>query len=143
MEEIQRGEIWWLDLPEPRGSEPGYRRPVLVIQADSFNRIRIQTIVTAVITGNSGLADVPGNVLLPEQAAGLSRDSVVNVSQLLTLDRRFLTEPVGVLPPRLQAMVDRGPRTVLQLWLSIAREQLWRMFSYEFARPMSRTPPTG
>jgi mRNA interferase MazF len=115
VQEIQRGEIWWADLPEPRRSEPGYRRPVLVVQADAFNRSRIQTVIVAVITGNIDLADAPGNVLLPADTTGLPRDSVVNVSQLLTLDRGFLTERAGSLPPRAQHSVDRGLRTVLQL----------------------------
>jgi mRNA interferase MazF len=115
MAELQRGEIWWADLPEPRRSEPGYRRPVLVIQGDSFNRSRIQTTIVAAITTNVELADAPGNVLLPARSAGLTRDSVVNVSQLLTLDRSFLTEHAGTLPPRLQRSVDEGLRTVLQL----------------------------
>jgi len=114
-DEIRRGEIWWADLPEPRRSEPGYRRPVLVIQADSFNRSRIQTAIVAAITGNLELADVPGNVLLPARSTGLPRDSVVNVSQLLTLDRSFLTEHAGTLPPRLRGFVDAGLRLVLQL----------------------------
>jgi mRNA interferase MazF len=115
MAEIQRGEIWWADLPEPRRSEPGYRRPVLVVQADTFNRSRIQTAIVAAITSNVELAEAPGNVLLPARSAGLPRDSVVNVSQLLTLDRSFLSEHAGTLPPRLQRSVDEGLRTVLQL----------------------------
>ena len=115
MGEIQRGEIWWADLPEPRRSEPGHRRPVLVVQADSFNRSRIQTVIVAVITSNMKLADAPGNVLLPASLTGLPRDSVVNVSQLLTLDRAFLTEQAGALPRRLQGLVDGGLRIVLQL----------------------------
>jgi len=115
MDEIQRGEVWWADLPEPRRSEPGHQRPVLVVQADSFNRSRIQTVIVAVITSNLELADAPGNVLLPARSTGIPRDSVVNVSQLLTLDSGFLTEHAGTLPPRLQTSVDRGLRTVLQL----------------------------
>ena len=115
MADIQRGEIWWADLPEPRRSEPGFRRPVLVVQADSFNRSRIQTVVIATITTNLELADAPGNVLLPARSTGLPRDSVVNVSQLLTLDRGFLTEHAGTLPARLQGSVDAGLRLVLQL----------------------------
>ena len=113
---IQRGEIWWADLPDPRRSEPGYRRPVLVVQADSFNLSRIQTVIVASITTNLQLANAPGNVLLPARLSGLSRDSVVNVSQLLTLDRSFLTERAGTLPPRLERLVDEGLRIVLQLY---------------------------
>jgi mRNA interferase MazF len=115
MSKIQRGEIWWADLPEPRRSEPGYRRPVLVVQADSFNLSRIQTAIVAAITTNVELANAPGNVLLPARSAGLPRDSVVNISQLLTLDRSFLTEQAGTLPARLQRSVDEGLRTVLEL----------------------------
>src|ERR1700689_2916479 len=110
MDEIQRGEIWWADLPEPRRSKSGYRRPVLAVQADSFNHSRIQTVIVAVITSNTELADAPGNVLLPASSTGLPRDSVVNVSQLLTLDRGFLTKQAGTLPVRLQSSVDNGLR---------------------------------
>jgi mRNA interferase MazF len=112
---IQRGEIWWADLPEPRRSEPGYRRPVLIVQADLFNRSRIQTVLVAAITSNMELAAAPGNILLPARSSGLPRDSVVNVSQVLTLDRSFLSEQAGALPPRLQGAVDQGLRLVLQL----------------------------
>jgi len=114
-EGIERGEIWWADLPDPRRSEPGYRRPVLIIQADSFNRSRIQTAIVAILTSNLELAQAPGNVLVPARASGLTRDSVVNISQLLTLDRSFLTEQAGILPPRLQGAVDQGLRKVLEL----------------------------
>ena len=112
---IQRGQIWWADLPVPRGSEPGYRRPVLVVQAESFNLSRIQTVIVAAITSNTRLADAPGTVLLPARAVGLPRDSVVNVSQLLTLDRRFLSAQAGALTPPLERSVDEGLRLVLQL----------------------------
>lgn len=112
---MTRTEIWWADLPAPRGSEPGFRRPVLVVQANSFNRSRIQTVIVAVISSNLRLAEAPGNVLLPARVTGLPRDSVVNVSQLLTLDRSFITEHVGTLPARLQADVDAGLRLVLEL----------------------------
>lgn len=112
---MNRGEIWWADLPEPRGSEPGFRRPVLVIQANPFNRSRIQTVIVAVISSNLRLVDAPGNVLLPATITGLPRDSVVNVSQLLTLDRSFLTEPVGMTPRGVQAEIDTGLRMALGL----------------------------
>jgi mRNA interferase MazF len=115
MAELQRGEIWWADLPAPRRSEPGFRRPVLVVQADSFNRSRIQTVIVAVITSNVELAAAPGNVLLPARSSGLPRDSVVNVSQVLTVNRDYLTEHAGTLPTRLQGSVDAGLRSVLQL----------------------------
>jgi mRNA interferase MazF len=115
VDEIRRGEIWWAGLPEPRRSEPGYRRPVLVIQGDSFNRSRIQTVIVAVITGSLELADAPGNVLLRACQTGLPRDSVANVSQLMTLDRSFFTEHIGTLAQRLQNAVDEGLRTVLEL----------------------------
>ena len=115
MGDIQRGEVWWADLPEPRRSEPGFRRPVLVIQADSFNRSRIQTVIVAAITSNIERADAPGNVLLPARSSGLPRDSVVNVSQVLTLDRNFLAELAGTLPVRLQGAVDAGLRLALNL----------------------------
>lgn len=112
---MTRGEIWWADLPEPRGSEPGFRRPVLIIQADSFNRSAIRTLIVAVITTNLDLAEAPGNVLLPARTTQLPRDSVLNVSQILSLDRSFLTEEVGKLSSRLLADVDAGLRLVLDL----------------------------
>jgi len=112
---IRRGEIWWAEFPEPRRSEPGYRRPVLVVQADSFNRSRISTVLVAVVTSNVELAAAPGNVLLPARSSGLPRDSVVNISQVLTLDRSFLSEYAGTLPPQLRTAVDAGLRLVLQL----------------------------
>src|SRR5580692_427374 len=114
MRGIQRGEIWWADLPRPRRSEPGSGRPVLVVQADSFNLSTIQTAIVAAITSNVELAGAPGNVLLPARSAGLPRDAVVNVSQLLTLDRSFLTKHAGTLPVRVLRSVDEGLRMVLQ-----------------------------
>lgn len=112
---IQRGEIWWPDLPEPTGSEPGYRRPVLVIQSDDFSRSRIATAIVVVITSNLKLAGAPGNVLLPQNATGLSKDSVANISQVLTVDKRFLTEQVGNLPNYLLEQVEDGLRLVMDL----------------------------
>ena len=110
---IRRGDVWWASLPEPVGSEPGSRRPVLVVQADSFNRSRIQTVLAVVLTTHLGRAEAPGNVLLPREETGLPRDSVANVSQVVTADRRFLTERVATLPSPLLAAVDRGLRLVL------------------------------
>lgn len=113
--EVRRGEIWWADLDEPRGSEPGYRRPLLIVQADSFNRSRLATVLAVVLTSNLRLVDAPGNVLIPAKAAGLPKDSVANVSQVVTLDSEFLEQRTGRLPPRLMAAVDAGLKLVLAL----------------------------
>ena len=112
---IQRGEIWWASLPEPRGSEPGYSRPVLVVQADDFNRSRINTVIAVVITSNIRLAEAPGNVLLPRKATGLPKQSVANVSQLITVDKVFLKEKVKRLGKREFSDVEEGLRLVLSL----------------------------
>lgn len=110
-----RGEVWWAALPDPAGSEPGYRRPVLVVQSDAFNRSRIQTVVVVVLTSNLRLLDAPGNVLVPKRESGLSKDSVVNVSQVMTLDRSFLVEPCRRLPASTLRKVDEGLRLALAL----------------------------
>lgn len=112
---IHRGEIWWADLPEPTGSEPGFRRPVLVVQSDDFNRSRVATAIVVVVTSNFRLAGAPGNVFLPQKATGLSKDSVANVSQVLTIDKSFLTEKIGDLPDYLLEQVEAGLRLVMNL----------------------------
>lgn len=112
---IQRGEVWWAELPEPAASEPGYRRPVLVVSSDEFNRSRIRTVVAAVLTTNLRLAAAPGNVLVSAEETGLPRDSVVNVSQIVTVDKSFLAERVGLVGGRAMLAVQDGLRTVLAL----------------------------
>ena len=112
---MYRGEIWWANLPEPEGSEPGYRRPVLIVQDDVFNQSPISTVIVVIITSNTQLAESPGNVLLPRRLSGLSRDSVANVSQVLTIDKAFLTERIGSLPAYVQEEIDEGLRMVLYL----------------------------
>lgn len=112
---MYRGEIWWASLPEPVGSEPGYRRPVLIVQNDTFNQSRIQTIIVIVITSNLVLAQAPGNVLLPRNATGLPRESVANVSQVITVDKSVLSERVRSLGHDLLEQVDEGLRLVLCL----------------------------
>ena len=112
---MYRGEIWWANLSEPVGSEPGYRRPVLVVQDDTFNQSLISTVIVVIITSNIQLAEAPGNVLLPKGATGLSKDSVANVSQILTIDKTFLIECIGSLPNNLQEEIDDGLRTILYL----------------------------
>jgi mRNA interferase MazF len=105
---IAQGEVWWAELPEPRGSEPGYRRPVVVVQGDSFNRSALRTAVCVPLTSNLRWADAAGNVLLSSGATGLPRDSVANVSQLLTVDQTTLTDRVGRVPQSSLALVLRG-----------------------------------
>jgi len=107
--------VWWADLADPRGSEPGYRRPLLVIQADSFNRSRIRTIIAVVLTSNLRLVDAPGNVLIPARASGLRKDSIANVSQIVTLDRAYLVELVGTMDSKTLRQVESGLRLVLGL----------------------------
>ena len=112
---VERGQIWWADLGEPDGSEPGFRRPLLIVQNDAFNRSRLRTTLAVVLTSNLRLLDAPGNVLLSAKASGLPRDSVANVSQVITIDRDFLTERAGTIRGALLADVDAGLRLVLDL----------------------------
>lgn len=112
---MKRGEIWWAQLPDPIGSEPGYRRPVLIVQADEFNRSAIRTVLCAALTSNLDLAAAPGNVSLSPSASGLPKRSVVNVSQLITLDKSLLAERVRMLSSASMAEVDDGLRQVLGL----------------------------
>ena len=112
---VERGSIWWADLAEPRGSEPGFERPVLIVQADAFNRSRIQTVLAVVLTSNLRLVAAPGNVLIPATASGLPKDSVANVSQVITIDRDYLRDGAGKLETKLIRQVDDGLRLVLSL----------------------------
>lgn len=113
---IHRGQVYWVDLGEPQGSEPGYRRPALVVQADPFNRSRIATVVVVILTSNIALAEAPGNVLLPKSITKLPKDSVANVSQILTVDRADLQgKAVSTLPSATMEAVDSGLRLVLAL----------------------------
>jgi mRNA interferase MazF len=112
---ITRGEIHWADLGAASGSRPAKRRPVLVVQSDPYNASRLATVVAVVITSNTTLAAMPGNVFLPATATGLPRDSVVNVTAVVTLNKTDLTDRVGGLSPSLMNEVDRGLRRVLKL----------------------------
>lgn len=104
---IAQGDVWWADLPEARGSEPGFRRPVVVVQGDGLNRSRIATVVCVALTGNLKWAHAPGNVRLPSSLTGLPKDSVANVSQLVTLDKTDFTERTGKLPrPKLELVLS-------------------------------------
>ena len=110
-----RGEVWWADLGLPRGSAPALRRPVLIVSADQYNRSRLRTVTVAVLTGNARLAALPGNVAVSAQSADLDADSVVNVTQIATIDRETLEERVATLPDWLMTQVDAGLRRALAL----------------------------
>jgi mRNA interferase MazF len=112
---MQRGDIWWATLRPPTGSEPGYRRPVLIVQSDDFNKSRINTVVVAILTSNLHLQAAPGNVFLGKRITKLSKDSVANVSQVVTLDKSFLTERIGRLSTDKMKHVDDGLGLVLNL----------------------------
>ena len=112
---MERGTVWWAELPQPVASEPGFRRPVIVVQANSFNRSRIKTVMVVVVTSNLRLADAPGNVSLPANSTGLPKDSVANVSQVITIDKTFLVEQCGRIPSHLIKAIDDGLRLSLSL----------------------------
>ena len=105
---ISQGDVCWSDLGKPVGSAPGFRRPVVVIQGDAFNRSRIATMVCVPLTSNLKWANAPGNVLLHGRSTGLHRDSVANVSQIATLDRAVLEEPVGRISRKQLALIFAG-----------------------------------
>lgn len=110
---VKRCEVWWANLANPKGSEPGFRRPVLVVQSDAFNRSAIRTVVVVAITSNLALAAAPGNVRLRKGSGGLSKPSVVNVSQLHTVNRAILVQRIGALPDTAMREVDGGLKLVL------------------------------
>jgi mRNA interferase MazF len=113
--EVARGDVWWADLPDPVASDPGGTRPVLILQANAFNRSRISTVLAVVITTNERLADAPGNVRLSSRETGLREPSVVNVSQIVTADRTFLRQRIGRLRSETMARVESGLRLILGL----------------------------
>ena len=112
---MRRGEVWWASLPPPAGSGPGLRRPVVVVQSNPFNDSRVATVIVAVVTSNLNLANAPGNVRISKSESGLSKPSVVNVSQMLTVDREVLTHRVKMLPGQIISRIDDGLRLVLAL----------------------------
>ena len=105
---ISQGEVWWAELPDPVGSAPGYRRPIVVVQGDPLNRSRIETVVCVPLTSNLRWADAPGNVLLSERATGLPKESVANVSQIIALDKSQLGDRVGKLSSSKMRLVLSG-----------------------------------
>jgi mRNA interferase MazF len=112
---MHRGEVWWADLGLPRGSAPALRRPVLIISGDPYNRSSLRTVTVAILTGNARLTALPGNVAISTELAEIEADSVVNVTQIATIDREALEERVTTLPDWLMAQVDAGLRRALAL----------------------------
>ena len=112
---MKRGEIWWVSLPEPYGSEPGFRRPMLIVQSDSFNNSAIKTVLCVALTTNLNLGHAPGNVQITPRNSGLSKPSVVNVSQVVTVDRTLMTERIKRLDAETMQRIDDGLRLVLNL----------------------------
>jgi mRNA interferase MazF len=112
---IRRGEVCWVDFGEPKGSAPAKRRPAVVVQSDQYNRSRIATVVVLPITSKTALAGHPGNVFVPALASGLPRDSVINVSQPMTVDRIDIDPTGATLPENLMEAVDAGLRRVVDL----------------------------
>jgi mRNA interferase MazF len=112
---IRRGQVWWVDFGEPKGSKPEYRHAALVLQRDEVNASRLNTLVVCVLTSNRALAAAPGNTLLPRRVTGLPRDSVANASKLATVNKTDLEELAGTIPPRLLDRVDDGLRWFLGL----------------------------
>ena len=110
---ISRGDIWWADLSEPAGSGPDFRIPIVIIQGDSLNRSKIPTVICVPLTSNLKWADAPGNVLLSSGLTGLPKDSIANVSQIITIDRQTLTEPVGKLSVNKTELILTGIDIVL------------------------------
>lgn len=115
MSPINWGEVWWAALDRPAASEPGYNRPLLIVSSDEFNHSRIRTVLAAALTTNLTLAAAPGNVFVSPEETGLPRDSVVNVSQILTVDKEFIVERAGSLGTRTMSAVENGLRSVLEI----------------------------
>ena len=112
---INKGELWWADLGIPHGSEPGYKRPVLIIQSNNFNKSKIKTVICVVITSNEILAEAPGNVLLSKDDTNLTKDSVANVSQIITIDKDCLIECIGSLNSRIYKKIEAGIKLILEI----------------------------
>ena len=112
---MERGAVWWAELPDPVASEPGFRRPVVIVSSDVFNQSRIRTVVAVVLTSNLRLAEAPGNIVIAATDSGLPKDSVANVSQVITIDKSFLAKRCGRLSSLDLQTLDNGLRLVLSL----------------------------
>ena len=111
---VGQGEVWWADLPDPVGSGPGFRRPVLIVQGEALTRSRLATVICVPLTSNLRWADAPGNILLPARSTGLPKDSVANVSQIVAIDRTVLSEQVGRITRRQLELVLVGIESILR-----------------------------
>lgn len=112
---MRRGEVWWASLGDPSGAAPGFRRPVVIVQADAFNESAIRTVLCVAITSNLRLGEAPGNVRVSRRASGLTKASIANVSQVITADKQYLTQRIGRLSPAVLREIDAGLRLVLAL----------------------------
>ena len=112
---VKKGEVWWTSLGDPRGSEPGFKRPVIIVSANEFNKSAIKTVIVAVITSNLRLAEAPGNFSVSKKDSGLAKESVVNISQLLTLDKSFLVEKSKKIPELKLIRLNEGLKLVLSI----------------------------
>ena len=112
---VERGEIWWADLPEPKGSMPGYKHPILIIQSDKFNRSELETVIGVIITTNLRLAKMPGNILLLPRQSGLSQDSIVSITQIVSANKSDLLEYVGIISANKMEQIENSLRLVLSL----------------------------
>jgi mRNA interferase MazF len=112
---MERGELYWVDFGIPSGSEPGYRRPAVVIQSNTFNQTRIKTVIFAILTSNMDLAEAPGNIYIEKEISELSRDSIINMSQIYTVDKGSVSEYISKLPERYISRIDNSLRLVLDV----------------------------
>ena len=112
---MKKGEIWWASLEDPRGSEPGFKRPVVIVSSNEFNASKIKTIIAAVVTSNLRLSQAPGNFELPTKSSGLSRASIVNISQIITIDKLFLMSKVGKLTNKQIILLNDGLKLVMAI----------------------------
>ncbi len=113
--EVIRGEIWWVDLPETNSSIPAFSRPVIIIQENAFNKSKINTVLCAVITSNINLVNAPGNIFLHRKQSGLKKDSVINVSQIITIDKAFLRDKCGKVSDKILQEINKGLKLILGL----------------------------
>jgi mRNA interferase MazF len=112
---FKRGAVYWADIMTPRGSEPGHRRPIVIVSANGFNVSRIRTVLAVAITSNKNLANAPGNIFIPADKSGLPKDSIINITQIMTVDKQYIGEQITTLPNLVMSEVENSLRLVLDL----------------------------